>query len=128
MSRFGKILAILSGFVLVVVVVVFAAAWYYASAIKDQGLVVEREQDRFDLRVLSIEGGRITLEAAAEIASNGRWGEPGIWGLESADTYNQPASTGIGITGRRGVERTDGQPLRTCRVWVQTDCSAETIG
>ena len=41
---------------------------------------------------------------------------------------NQLASTGIGITGRRGVERTDGQPLRTCRVWVQTDCSAETIG
>ena len=89
MSRSGKILAILSGFVLVVVVVVFAAAWYYASAIKDQGLVVEREQDRFDLRVVSIEGGRITLEAAAEIASNGRWGKPGIWGLESADTYNQ---------------------------------------
>ena len=89
MSRFGKILAILSGFVLVVVVVVFAAAWYYASAIKEQALVVEREQDRFDLRVLSIEGGRITLEAAAETASKGRWGEPGIWGLESADSYNQ---------------------------------------
>ena len=74
---------------LVVVVVVFAAAWYYASAIKDQALVVEREQDRFDLRVLSIEGGRITLEAAAETASNGRWGKSGILGLESADTYNQ---------------------------------------
>ena len=89
MSRSGKILAIFSGFVLVVVVVVYAAAWYYASAIKDQALVVEREQDRFDLRVVSIEGGRITLEAAAETASNGRWGKPGIWGLESADTYNQ---------------------------------------
>ena len=32
------------GFVAVVVVVVFAAAWYYASAIKDQALVVAREQ------------------------------------------------------------------------------------
>ena len=40
MSAVGqRILAIFSGFVLVVVV--FAAAWYYASAIKDQALVVE---------------------------------------------------------------------------------------
>ena len=53
MSRSGKILAIFSGLVLVVVVVVFAAVWYYASAIKDKALVVEREQDRVDLRVVS---------------------------------------------------------------------------
>ena len=68
---------------------VFAAAWYYASEIEDQALAVEHEQDPFDLRVVSIEGGRITLEAEAETASSGRWSEPGIWGLESAGTYNQ---------------------------------------
>lgn len=89
MSRSGKILTIFSGFVLVVVVMVFAAAWYYAGAVRAQALEVEREQDRFDLKVLSIEGGRITLEAATETASKGRWGKPGIWGLESAGTYNQ---------------------------------------
>ena len=88
-SRSGKILVIFFGFVAVVVVVVFAAAWYYASAVKDQALVVEREQDQFDLRVLSIAGGRITLEAASETVSKGHWGKPGIWGLESTDTYNQ---------------------------------------
>ena len=82
-SRSGKILTIFSGFVFMVAVVVFAAAWYYAGAIKDQALAVEREQDRFDLRVVSIEGARITLEADAETASSGRWGEPGIWGLEA---------------------------------------------
>ena len=85
MSAVGRrILAGFSGFVLVVVV--FAAAWYYASAIEDQALAVEREQDRYDLRVVSIEGGRITLEAAVETGSNGRWGEPGIWGLEFTAT------------------------------------------
>ena len=92
MSRSGKILTIFSGFVLVVVVVVLAAAWYYASAIEDQALAVEHESDPFDLRVASIDGGRITLETTAEPASKGRWAEPGIWGLESADTYNQVGS------------------------------------
>ena len=89
MSRSGKILTIFSGLVLVVVVVVLAAAWYYASAIEDQALSVEHEPDPFDLRVASVEGGRITLETAAEPASKGRWAEPGIWGLESVGTYNR---------------------------------------
>ncbi len=89
MSRSGKILTSFTGLVVVVVVVVCAAAWYYASAIEEQALAVEHEPDPFDLRVASVEGGRITLETAAEPASKGRWAEPGIWGLESAGTYNQ---------------------------------------
>ena len=89
MSRSGKILTVFSGAVLVVAVVVFAAAWYYAGAIEEQALAVEHERDPFDLRVVSIEGGRITLEAETGTASKGRWAEPGIWGLESAHTYNQ---------------------------------------
>ena len=89
MSRSGKILTGFSGFVLVVVVVVFAAAWYYASVIREQALTVEHEQDPYDLRVVSIEGGRITLEAEAATASKEHWGEPGVWGLQSAGTYNQ---------------------------------------
>ena len=89
MSRFAKVLTIFSGLVLLAVVAVFAAAWYYAGEIKDQGLEVEHEADRFDLRVAAIDEGRITLETTVEAASDGRWDEPGIWGLESADTYNQ---------------------------------------
>ena len=89
MSRSGRILSACSGVVLVVVVVVFAAAWYYAGAVESQALAVEREQDPYDLRVAAIAGGRITLEAVTETASDGRWGEPGIWGLESSGTYNR---------------------------------------
>ena len=89
MSRSGKILTSFTGLVVVVVVVVCAAAWYYASAIEEQALAVEHEPDPFDLRVASVEGGRITLETAAEPASKGRWAEPGIWGLESVGTYNR---------------------------------------
>ena len=89
MSRCGKTLAIFFGFVFVVVVVVFAAAWYYAGAIREQALVVEHEPDRLDLRVAAIDEGRITLETTVEATSDGRWDEPGIWGLESAATYNQ---------------------------------------
>ena len=93
MSVVGRrTLTVLSGFVLVFAAVVFAAAWYYASEIEEQALAVEHESDPFDLRVVSIEGGRITLETTAEPASKGRWAEPGIWGLESAGTYNQLGS------------------------------------
>ena len=88
MSRCGRILTIFSGIVFMAAVAVCAVAWYYASAIEDQALSVEHEQDPFDLRVVSVEGGRITLEAEAETASSGRWGEPGIWGLESVGAYN----------------------------------------
>ena len=89
MFRPGKVLTIFFGFVFAVVIVVFAGAWYYADAIKGQALEVDHEPDRLDLRVAAIDGERITLESAGEAASNGRWDEPGIWGLESADTYNQ---------------------------------------
>ena len=89
MSRCGKVLAIFFGLGFAVVVVVFAAAWYYAGAIRDQALLVEHEPDQLDLRVAAIDEGRITLETTVEAASDRRWEEPGIWGLESADTYNQ---------------------------------------
>ena len=88
MSRSGKILTMVFGSVLTLVVVVFAAAWYYAGEIEEQALTVEHEPDPYDLRVVSIEGGLITLEATADPASKGRWAKPGIWGLESAGTYN----------------------------------------
>ena len=90
MSRSGKILTtVFSGLVVMAAAVVFAAAWYYASAIEDQALTVEHEQDPFDLRVVSIAGGRITLEATEEAAADGHWRKPGVWGLESAVTYNR---------------------------------------
>lgn len=88
MSRSGKTLTVLGLVLAGVVVVVFAAAaWYFAGMIENEGLVVEHEPDRFDLRVAAIAGDRITLDATA--AATGRWNKPGTWGLESADTYNQ---------------------------------------
>ena len=106
-SSSGRILAIcfrfVLGLVLVVAAVVFAAAWHYAGAVEEQALVVEREQDRFDLKVLAVEGGRITLEAATEAASKGRWAKPGVWGLESAGTYHQVGR--IVAAGDRSVVR-----------------------
>ncbi len=89
MSRAGKALTISLGFVLVALIIVLAAAWYFAGLIEEQALVVRHEPHTFDLRVASIEGGRITLEAESKTASYGRWDRPGIWGLESADTYNR---------------------------------------
>ena len=122
MSRSGKILTVFTSIVLMVAVVAFAAAWYYAGAIEDQALAVEHEQDRFDLRVVSVEGGLITLEAETETASKGRWGEPGIWGLESAGGYHRVGR--IVEAGDRSVVRElialgplpqEGEPVRIDR-------------
>lgn len=89
MSRVGKALMTMGvGFVLAALIIVFGAAWYFAGVIEEQGLVVRHEPDTFDLRVASVEGGRIMIETTAE-TSNGYWDKPGIWGIESVDTYNR---------------------------------------
>lgn len=81
--------AILLAAVLAALAVFLAAGWYYAGEIEEHALIVEHEEDALDLRVASIAGGRITLETTPETASDSLWDKPGLWGLESADTYNQ---------------------------------------
>ena len=67
----------------------FAAGWYYSGEIEDRAFTAHHGPDTFDLRVTSIAGDRITLQITPDTASSGRWNKPGLWGLESADTYNQ---------------------------------------
>ena len=89
MSRMRKILAILSAIVLGALALFFAAGWYYSGEVEKRAFIPRHEPDTFDLRVTSITGSLITLEATPDTSSNGRWNRPGLWGLASADTYNQ---------------------------------------
>ena len=67
----------------------FAAGWYYSGEIEERAFRAHHEPDTFDLEVASIADGLVTLEATADTASDGRWKTPGLWGLESVDTYSQ---------------------------------------
>ena len=89
LSRARKIQTIVVVAVLVFLAFYLAAGWYYSGEIEESALTVDHEEDPFDLRVASIAGGRITLEATSETDLDGRWDKAGLWGLESADTYNQ---------------------------------------
>lgn len=89
LSRARKIQTILVVAVLVLLAVYLAGGWYYSGQIEAEAFVVDHEEDPFDLRVASIAGTRITLETTPETDLDGRWDKPGLWGLESEDTYNQ---------------------------------------
>ncbi len=89
MSTARRVQIILAVVVVVLLAAYFAAGWYYSDQIKAEALVVDNEEGPFDLRVRSVAGGRITLETTPETDLDGRWDKLGLWGLESADTYNQ---------------------------------------
>ena len=89
MSHVRKIQAIVFVAVLIPLALFFGAGWYYSGEIEKRAFIAHHEPDPFDLRVTSIADGRITLATTADTELDGRWDKPGIWGLESADTYNQ---------------------------------------
>ncbi len=89
LSRARRIQTLLVVAVLAFLAVYLAAGWYYSGQIEAEAFVLDYEEDPFDLRVASVAGGRITLETTSETDLEGRWDKPGLWGLESEDTYNQ---------------------------------------
>ena len=89
--------------VLVAPAIFFAAGWFHSGELEKRAFIPRHEPDSFDLRVTSIAVGRITLEATLDTSSNGRWKNPGLWGLASADTYNH-----VG----RIIEATDASVVR----------------
>ncbi len=92
MSRARKIQAIFLAAVLTLIVLFLGAGWHYSGEIERRGFIAHHEPDPLDLRVTAIGDGRITLAATSDTEQDGRWDKPGVWGLESADTYNQVAA------------------------------------
>lgn len=92
MTRVRKLQAIVLAAVLIPLALFLAAGWHYAGEIERRAFAAHHQPDPFDLRVTSIAEGRISLAAASDTAAGGRWRQPGVWGLESADTYNQVAA------------------------------------
>ncbi len=89
MSRFRKIQAIVLAVLLIAIALFLGAGWHYSGEIEQRAFIAHHEPDPFDLRVTSIADGRITLATTQDTYPDGRWDKPGIWGLESAGTYNR---------------------------------------
>ena len=89
MSRVRKIQAIVLAAVFIPLTLFLGAGWHYSGEIERRAFIAHHEPDPFDLRVTSIADGRITLTTTPDTYPDGRWNKPGIWGLESAGTYNQ---------------------------------------
>ena len=98
MSRARKTQAILLAAVLTPLALFLGAGWYYSGEIERRGFIAHNEPDSLDLRVTSIADGWITLAATSDTEPNGRWNRPGVWGLESVDTYNRVSNI-IDVTG-----------------------------
>lgn len=80
--------------IILLVLVVIAATWAYSEQIESGLLAAELAPPVYDLEVLIVGGGRVTLSGGAEV--------PGIWGLEWETGYARvgPVSsvTAVGVT------------------------------
>jgi len=54
-------------------------SWYYSGLIEDGGFKVDREADELDLEIVSVADGKISFKHPS---GEGRWVQPGLWGLE----------------------------------------------
>jgi pimeloyl-ACP methyl ester carboxylesterase len=77
-----------AGFVLLMLLAVFAVGWYYSNVLRSGGLEPDYTPEKLDLRVVSIEDGRIVLtERQAEHVDT--IDEVGIWGVEGEAGYGE---------------------------------------
>jgi pimeloyl-ACP methyl ester carboxylesterase len=80
---------VLGAIALLVLAVLIVGGLYYATALKNGALVIERTAPEPDLEVAAVEEGRVTLRVTAKTRAGSPWTEPGIWGLERENGYDQ---------------------------------------
>ena len=79
--------------VLVAVAILGGGGWYYAGEIKNGALVVKMsDEPEFDLEVVAVAEGRVTLRVTPETEEDGDWRAKGRWGLEWIAGYDQVGS------------------------------------
>ena len=74
---------------LLVAIVLVGGGWYVADILKNDGLLLEHEDPELDMVVADVGEGRVTLRVTSDTSGDGSWIRPGIWGLESAEGYDQ---------------------------------------
>ncbi len=91
MKRFLRSKIAVSGLlaVLLVVIALVAGGWYIADILEKDGLLPDHDDPEFDMIVSDIGEGQVTLRTTSDTSKDGAWIRPGIWGLESAEGYDQ---------------------------------------
>jgi len=74
---------------LVAMAVLVGGGWYVADILKNEGLLPDHEEPKLDMVVASIGEGQVTLNVTSDTSTDGPWMRRGIWGLKSADGYDQ---------------------------------------
>ncbi|MSQ41144.1 MAG: alpha/beta fold hydrolase [Dehalococcoidia bacterium] len=89
-KRFWKVLRrIVLAAVVLTAAALLGGGWYYADQLKDGALVVKHSPTQYDMEVVALEGGRITLKTTTEGKKDGDWTKAGLWGLEWGEEYGQ---------------------------------------
>jgi len=86
--RRKAILVPLAAIAFVVVVGLGGGAWFYSGEIKSGALVVDEDDTKYDLEVVALGDGRVTLRATSETDDDGDWRSAGTWGLERKTGYD----------------------------------------
>ena len=66
-----------------------AGGWYYSERLRSGALEPDREKDEFDLQVVAMEDGSVTLRSARGPGTSGDWKSDGTFGLEWEQGYGQ---------------------------------------
>ncbi|MDP6823204.1 MAG: alpha/beta fold hydrolase [Dehalococcoidia bacterium] len=115
----GAIIVTVSG------ILFLGAGWYYSGLIEDGAFKIDLSADELDLEIISVSEDQVSFEHPA---GEGRWTQPGIWGLEWDDGY---ARIGGLISDENGIATrefiaVDGRPeigvsARMDREYFRTD-------
>lgn len=92
-----RVVTTITTVVLVVVVLVLGASWYYSGLIEDGAFKIDREPDELDLEIVSVTEDQISFRHPS---GDGRWEQPGVWGLEWDGGF---ARVGDVISNKAGV-------------------------
>ncbi|MDA1258856.1 MAG: prolyl oligopeptidase family serine peptidase [Chloroflexi bacterium] len=86
-------------------VLLFGASWYYSGAIEEGAFKIDHEPDEFDLEIVSASDNRVSFEHPS---GDGRWIQPGKWGIEWDGGSGQ---VGALLSDDDGVATRDFSPL-----------------
>ena len=85
-----RIIAAVAGLLLVLGLGGLAGgAWFYSNELKEGALVVKHTPGQYDLEVVAIGDGQVTLGVTPLAKKDGAWTKEGIWGMKWDGGYNQ---------------------------------------
>src|SRR2546426_11889973 len=70
------------------IVAVFGAGWSYSAKLR-KGALLPGEPPKFDMEVVALTEGRVTLRPTSDAKRDGDWTQDGIFGIESPSGYGQ---------------------------------------